>query len=392
MKTEGVSQMGNRFGAIARRVAPSLTMLVAVALFAVACGGDAEETTPVATGPGGGGGTMDARCGDPERLGDSLNFYNWADYIDAAVLDAFEDECGAAVTMDTYTSNEEAIAKVQAGNSGYSLVIPTDYAVQIMIEEELLHPLDMENIPNAQNLDPDQMGLYYDPDNTYSLPYQYSTTGLAYNASEFDAAPDSWGVLFDQNQHCDRSSLLEDQREVIGAALVYLGYDWNETDPAAHEEALDLLLDARQCVSGFDSANYIGNLASGDVVTAQSWGFAAGIARLDNPDVAYVIPSEGGTIWQDNFVIPADAPDPYTAEVFVNFMLEPDIGALITEYTFGFTPNLEVEPLLSEDYHSIIDEGGIAIDDTIRERLVYQVRDEEHRIFAQTWESLLAAG
>jgi len=250
----------------------------------------------------------------------------------------------------------------------------------------------MENIPNVANIDPNQMGLYYDPDNTYSLPYQYSTTGLAYNASEFETPPDSWAVLFDQNDHCDRSSLLEDQREVIGAALVYLGYDWNETDPAAHEEALDLLLNVRECVTGFDSANYIGNLANGDIVLAESWGFAAGIARLDNPDVAYVIPKEGGTIWQDNFVIPADAPDPYTAEVFINFMLEPDIGALITEYAVGFTPNLEVEPLLSEDYHTIIDEGGIAIDDEVRERLTFQVRGEEHAIFAETWESLVAAG
>ncbi len=367
-------------------------VLLAATMLLAACGGDATTAATGTTTTTGGTEPVVGRCGDPERLSDSLNFYNWAEYIDEAVLKAFEEECGVAITMDTYTSNEEAVAKIQAGDSGYSLLIPTDYAVQILISEDLLRPLDMENIPNVANIDPNQMGLYYDPDNTYSLPYQYSTTGLAYNASEFETPPDSWAVLFDQNEHCDRSSLLEDQREAIGAALVYLGYDWNETDPAAHEEALDLLLNVRECVTGFDSANYIGNLANGDIVLAESWGFAAGIARLDNPDVAYVIPKEGGTIWQDNFVIPADAPDPYTAEVFINFMLEPDIGALITEYTLGFTPNLEVEPLLSEDYHTIIDEGGIAIDDEVRERLTFQVRGEEHAIFAETWESLVAAG
>lgn len=372
-------------GVLRRFVRPTAVLAAAIFLFA-ACGTRTDSAAPPA------GTESEARCGDPEKLGDSLNFYNWADYIDPAVLDMFQKECGVAVTMDTYTSNEEMIAKVQAGNSGYSLVIPTDYAVQILISEGLARPLDMANIPNVDNLDPAQLGQYYDPDNTYSLPYQYSTTGLAYNATAFDTPPDSWAVLFDKNEHCGRSSILNDQREAIGAALVYLGYDWNETDPAAHQEALDLLLEARKCISGFDSANFIGNLASGEVVVAAAWGFAAGIARVDNPDVYYVIPKEGGTIWQDNFVIPADAPDPYTAEVFINFMLEPDIGALITEFTFGFTPNTAVEPLLSDDYHAIIDEGGIAIDGSIRERLTWQVRDKEHAIFAKTWETLLAAG
>ncbi len=374
----------DRWGLV--RIAAALAALL---LVAVSCGGGPQDGGG-ATSPGAGGTT--GRCGDPERLGDTLNFYNWADYIDEAILESFEQECGVRVTMDTYTSNEEAIAKIRAGNSGYSLVIPTDYAVQIMIDEGLLRPLDMANIPNVANIDPKQMGQYYDPDNTYSIPYQYSTTGLAYNVTAFDTPPDSWAVLFDQNRHCGQSSLLEDQREVIGAALVYLGYDWNETDPQAHEKALDLLLDARECVSGFDSANYIGNLASGEVVVAQSWGFAAGIARAENPDVAYTIPKEGGTIWQDNFVIPADAPDPYTAEVFINYMLEPDIGALLTEFTLGFTPNLKVEPLLSDDYHQIINEGGIAITDEVRERLVWQVRGPEHDIFAKTWEQVVAAG
>jgi spermidine/putrescine transport system substrate-binding protein len=375
--------MTTRVGVSWRRCALAAAALLVMA----ACGGGAPA------GGEAGGGAASGRCGDPARLGETLNFYNWADYIDEAILQRFEEECGVKVIMDTYTSNEEAIAKIRAGNSGYSLVIPTDYAVKIMIEEGLLRPLDMENIPNVENIDPEQMGLYYDPDNTYSIPYQYSTTGLAYNATAFETPPDSWAVLFDRNEHCGRSSLLEDQRETIGAALVYLGYDWNSADPAAHEQALQLLLKARECVAGFDSANYIGNLASGEILVAESWGFAAGIARLDNPDVHYVIPKEGGTIWQDNFVIPADAPDPYTAEVFINYMLEPDIGAMLTEFTLGFTPNTAVEPLLSEDYHAIIDEGGIALDPSVRERLVWQIRSKEiDRVFAETWEKLLAAG
>ena len=344
------------------------------------------EPTPEPEAP------VTGRCGDPARLGDSINFLNWADYIDEAILEMFEAECGVTVTLDTHVANEEAIAKVDAGNSGYSLVIVTDYAIGIMADQGLLAELDLSLVPNAANLDPNQMDAYYDPGNVYSLPYQYSTTGFAYDATAFDTPPTSWSVIYDQNPLCGQSSLLEDQREVIGSALVYLGYDWNETDPAAHEQALDLILEARECVSGFDSANYIGNLASGEVLAAMSWGFAAGIAYLDNPNIRYIIPDEGGIIWQDGMVVPADAPDPYTAHVLINYMLEPDIGALITEFTIGYTPNLTVPPLLSDGYYEVVEGSGLVLTDEIRGRLTWQVRDESHAIFAETWSEVLSAG
>lgn len=381
-----------------------MAVTAVAAVLAAGCGED-EEAAPATTVPA----TTTAapattaapepeappasgRCGDPARLGGSINFLNWADYIDETILEMFEAECGVTVTLDTHVANEDAIAKIDAGNSGYSLVIVSDYAIGVMASQGLLAELDMGEIPNAANLDPAQMDAYYDPGNVYSLPYQYSTTGFAYDATAFDVPPTSWSAIYDQNQLCGQSSMLEDQREVIGSALVYLGYDWNSTDPAAHEQALDLILDARECVSGFDSANYIGNLGSGEVLAAMSWGFAAGIAYLDNPDIRYIIPDEGGVIWQDGMVVPADAPDPYTAHVLINYMLEPDIGALITEFTFGYTPNLTVPPLLSDGYHDVIQGTGLELTDEIRERLTWQVRDESHAIFADTWSEVLSAG
>ncbi|NOX23344.1 MAG: spermidine/putrescine ABC transporter substrate-binding protein [Actinobacteria bacterium] len=384
------------------RIRPLIAFLLAFGLIAAACssGDDATEPTKdtastpttAATGSTEPSAAVSGRCGDPARLGDSINFLNWADYIDEAVLEQFEEECGVSVTMETHTANEEAIAKIQAGNSGFSLVIVTDYAVGIMRSQDLLQPLDLTEIPNAKNLDPAQMDLYYDPGNVYSLPYQYSTTGIAYDETAFEAPPTSWSALYGDNQYCGQSSLLEDQRETVGSALLYLGYGINETDPAAHEQALNALLEAKDCISAFDSANFIGNLASGEVLIAESWGFAAGIAYLDNPNIRYVIPEEGGFIWQDNFVIPADAPDPYTAHVFTNYMLEPDIGALITEYTFGYTPNALVPPLLSGDYNDVIETVGLTLTDEIRDRLDYTVRDDEHAIFAKTWSDVMAGG
>ena len=297
-----------------------------------------------------------------------------------------------SVTMDTHLANEAAIAKVAAGNSGYSLVILTDYGVKILISQGLLAELDVSEIPNAANLDPAQMDTHYDPGDVYSLPYQYSTTGFAYDATAFDTPPTSWSVIFDENPLCGQSSLLADEREAVGAALAYLGYGFNATDPAAHDEALDLILEARDCVAGFDSANYIGNLASGELLAAQSWGFAAGIAYLDNPNIRYIIPDEGGIIWQDAMVVPADAPDPYTAHVLINYMLEPDIGALITEFTIGYTPNVAVRPLLSDGYYEVINGAGLELTDEIRKRLTWAEREEAHAIFAETWAEVLSAG
>lgn len=366
-----------------------LAALMICAVAATSCGSSGSST-----GDGDSDGASvpidERRCGDPDRLGDSLSFYNWADYMDPEVLVAFEQECGVRVTMDIYPTNQALIARLRAGGSGYSLAVPTDYAAQILIEEDLALSLDMGDIANAANLDPERLGQFYDPDNVYTLPFLYSTTGFAYDETQFDTAPTSWSALFDQNGQCSSSSLLNEQYETVGAALAYLGHPWNSDDPAAHADAAELLLEARDCISAFDSANLIGNLVSGEVAIAQIWGFAAGIARVDNPDIQYVVPDEGALLWQDNLLIPADAPDPYTAHAFINFMLEPDIGAMIAEWTFGFTPNLAAEELLSERYYEIIDGGGIAITDEMRSRL-FPSLSRSRELFAETWNQIVTA-
>jgi spermidine/putrescine transport system substrate-binding protein len=333
------------------------------------------------------------RCGDPEQLSDTLNFYNWADYIDEGILTMFEEECGVKVVMDLYTSNEEAVAKITAGNSGYDLSIPTDYAVKIMSDAGALQPLDYDLIPNSAKIDPEAMGMYYDPDNTYSLPYQWSTTGIAYNVNYFPEPPTSYDVLFDMDILCENKgfvSMLDDPRETPSMALQYLGYSVNETDPAVHEEVLALLREQKECIAGYNSENFIQTLAAEEVVMAGSWGFAAALAYFENENIRYFIPEEGGIIWQDNMVVPVDAPHPYTAHVFINYLLEPDIGALLTEWTLGVTPNLEVVPLLSDDYYDTFETVGLIVDDATRERLEWQERGEGAEIFADTWTSVKA--
>jgi len=382
----------------------TLTIIALICVMAVAaCAASAAEETAVesatesSTGPSeeamADAGEVSERCGDPAQLDETLNFYNWADYIDENIITMFEEECGVDVTMDLYTSNEEAIAKIQAGNSGYDLLIPTDYAAKILIDEGLVQALNMDAIPNAANVDLANMGMYYDPDNAYSLPYAWSTTGVAYNATSFPEAPTSYATMFALEQVCENSgfvSMLDDQRESIGMALQYLGHSANETDAAAHEEALALLQAQKDCIASYNSENFIQTLASEEVVMAGSWGFAAALAYLENENIRYFISEEGGIIWQDNMVVVGDAPHPYTAHVFINYLLDPEIGAMLTEWTFGFTPNKEVVPLLSEDYYNTMETVGLMVDDELRERLEWVLRGEGSEVFADTWTSLKA--
>ncbi|MFZ1754194.1 MAG: spermidine/putrescine ABC transporter substrate-binding protein [Caldilineaceae bacterium] len=332
-------------------------------------------------------------CGDPSKLSAELRFFNWADYMDENIMTQFGTACGVKVTQDIYSSNEDLIAKLQAGNAGYDLVIPSDYAVQILINADLLHPLDMVNIPNVANIDPNLMGMYYDPENTYSIPYQWGTTGIAYNTTAYPDGVDSWAALFDPAQVCKQkgfASMLDDERESIGATLKYLGYSYNDTDPDHQAQARDVLLAQKPCLAGYNSDNYNQTLASEEVMIAHAWSGGTALARSENENVKFVIPKEGGTIWMDNMTIPADAPNTYTAEIFINYLLSPEIGAQLSNYTYYFTPNLAAQPLLDPAYHDLLESGGMLVDDAVRARLEWIKRDDQSIIFSDTWTAVKA--
>lgn len=333
------------------------------------------------------------RCGDKSQLADTLNFYNWADYMDEEILAQFEEECGVTVVQDIYSSNEDLIAKIQAGNSGYDLIVPSDYAVEILIDRGLIRELNFDNIPNFSNIDPALTGLYYDPDNKYSIPYQWGTTGIAYNTAYFDTAPDSWAYIFDPELVCENAgfvSMLDDERESVGAALAYLGYSYNDTDPEHHAEAQELLAAQKECLAGYNSDNFNQTLAAEEVVLAHAWSGGTALARDENENVAFVIPKEGGAIWMDNMAIPTDAPNPYTAEVFINYLLDAEIGAQLSNYIYYFSPNLASQPLLDEYYFDLLTSGGMIVDDEVQQRLEWIERSEETIIFSDTWTAVKA--
>jgi len=224
------------------------TLLLVVLLALAACGGQptgspgneygsggatTEPTTaPGATQPPAG----DELQVDRSRLSRELRFFNWTDYIDPSILEDFEKEYGVKVIVDLFDANEDMLAKVRAGRSGYDIVTPSDYAVEIMWRDGLIAKLDKSLLPNLKHIDPDLLDKYFDPGNVYSVPYMYGITGIAYNRSFFPNGVDSWAALFDTAQiekYRGQFSMLDDERETPGAALKFLGYSLNETSPEA---------------------------------------------------------------------------------------------------------------------------------------------------------------
>ncbi|NND01785.1 MAG: spermidine/putrescine ABC transporter substrate-binding protein [Acidimicrobiia bacterium] len=317
-------------------------LLAVIALIASACGGGSGDVA--ATGD----------CSAGETDGD-LNFYNWTEYIDPDLIAAFEAEADVDVVETFYDSNEAMLAQIQSGVT-YDLIVPSDYMVAIMVEEELLAPINKEAVPNTANLSSDFVNPPYDPTGEFTVAYQWGTTGLGVNLSVVgeDFAP-SWSLLLDPDtisQYPGGVSVLNDPRETMGAALKYLGYSLNDTDIDHLQEAADLIADAKASIATFDSDQYDESLIAGEVAVAHGYSgnFFVAFDESGDPDNwAYVIPEEGGTVWIDNMAIPADSEHPCTAQAFINFLLDPENGATLTNWNYYASPNAAAEPFILEE-------------------------------------------
>jgi spermidine/putrescine transport system substrate-binding protein len=280
------------------------------------------------------------RCGDTSQLADEIFLYNWSEYLDPAIKEQFEAECGVTVSETNFDSNETMLATLQAGGAEYDLIVPSDYMVQIMVDEGMLMELDYDVIPNMQHIDEVNLNTYFDPEQKYTVPYMWGTSGFAVDTSVVTDYTDSWSMMFDPNSpYCGQISMLDDQRETLGAALMYLGYSINDTDPAHLEEAKNLLIEQSECVKAYDSETNDDLIISGETVLAHMWTGDAILAALERPEIVYVIPEEGTTIWQDNLAIPVGAPNAYTAMVFMNYLNYPEIAAQNAEYIAYASPN-----------------------------------------------------
>jgi spermidine/putrescine transport system substrate-binding protein len=297
------------------------------------------NTSPSQGGGGGGGG------GSEEKV---LNLYNWADYVAENTIPNFEKQTGIQVTQDNFSSNEELLAKLQAGGTGYDVIVPSDYMVDIMIKSDLLQPLDMSKIPNFKNVGANFKGLSYDPNNEYSVPYQWGTTGILYNKKEVGEVDGTWDVMWDE-RFSGKISMLNDSRETIGAALYRMGESVNTKDTATLEKAGSELEKQKPLLRGyFDSTEARPLVQNGDLLLGHVFSGDAFLAMSENEDLGYIIPKPAATRWTDNMSIPNGAQHPDNAHKFINYILGAKAGAELSNYTYYNTPNAAALPMIDD--------------------------------------------
>ncbi|HEX9785348.1 MAG TPA: spermidine/putrescine ABC transporter substrate-binding protein [Opitutaceae bacterium] len=272
----------------------------------------------------------------------TLSLFIWEEYMDPEVLAEFEAETGIRVVESNFGSNEDLLAKLQVGAGGYDVIVPTDYMVQVMKRQELLAVLDHSKLPGLANLHRRFRKLPFDPGQEVSVPFQWGVTGIAYNASSMSNPPTSWAEFFDLARIAPakgRISLLNDAREVLGAALIALGKSPNTREEGEVAAAAALVAAQKPFVAKFDSESFEDSLAAGETILIQGWSGEVTVAMEENEDVRYLIPTDGALAFVDNLAIPASSKQTDAAHQLIDFLLRPDIAARIANFTYYGTCN-----------------------------------------------------
>jgi spermidine/putrescine transport system substrate-binding protein len=262
--------------------------------------------------------------GFPAPNGGSLNLYNWTDYISPDVLKRFEQETGIAVNLDNFDSNETLLSKLQAGGANYDVIVPSDYMVAQMVELGLLQEVDPASFPNGSNIKPEFLDVYFDPGRKFSAPYMYGTTGIAYDPTKTGVEVTSWGDFFDADSPAaGKIGTLNDQVEVMHSALRAVGAEPCSVNRDDYVKVEELLNGWKPNVAVINSDGVIGRMASGEQTMHMMWNGAFTRSEADNPNLEYVYPEEGITLWSDNFAVPVGAQNLDNAKIFINWMMDP---------------------------------------------------------------------
>lgn len=274
-----------------------------------------------------------------------LRLYNWGDYINPEVLTRFTAETGIRVSLDTYGSNEEMLAKLQAGAKGYDIVFPSVHMHDSMAALGLLERTDINQSPAFANIDPAFLRARSDPRGEYCLPYAWGTVGIFYNRNKVSKPIESWADFFAEARAGRKVILLDDMRETLGVGLIEHGKSVNSTDAADIRQAADWLLERKPLVAAF-TYDSVPMVQSGDAAAAHYYVGAMMYVKQDPENLAYVIPREGATLYQEDMCVLKSAPNKANAKRFMEFFLQPEIAALNTIQQMNGTPNREALKLL----------------------------------------------
>jgi spermidine/putrescine transport system substrate-binding protein len=318
----------------------------------------AATATLAACGRKGGEEGTDKGARTASAGGNELRLYNWNNYLAEDTAKAFEAACGCKLVQDYYSDNEELLAKLAAGATGYDMLVPTGNAVQTLIAQNALRELDHAKIKGLDNIKPEFRDEWFDPGNRYSVPYAYSVTLLGYNVEkmkELGIPTDSWAAIFEPKyleRMAGKVTVLDSQRELFAAALVYLGYSVNETDEDKLRAARDLILRAKPYWAAFNASSYIKELTIGNIWLAHGYSNDMFQAAQDARNakrpftIGYSTPREGAVLAVDNMVLHKTGPRPELAYAFINFMLEGKNAAQLSNMIGSGNPNAAAMPFI----------------------------------------------
>ena len=352
---------------------------------------------------------MLAGCGKSDKASETgadaesnkLYVYNWGEYIDEEVEAMFEEETGIDVVYDVFETNEEMFPIIEAGGVKYDVVCPSDYMIQRMIQNDMLAPLNFDNIPNIKEIGPEYMEMSkdFDPENKYSVPYCWGTVGILYNKQRLEElgvpAPTKWADLWDER--LSGEILMQNSvRDAFMVALKSKGYSLNSTNEAELAEARDLLIAQKPLVQAYvidqvrdkmiNAEAAVGVIYSGEMLYIQEQAADLGL----DYDLEYVIPEEGTNLWLDSWVIPANAENKENAEKWIDFMCRPDIAKRNFEYITYPTPNKGafdlLDPELQENKAVFPDISSLKGSETFQ-----YLGDEVETIYNDMWKEVKAA-
>lgn len=287
-------------------------------------------------------------CGKSKK---ELHIFNWADYMNPKVIEKFEKENNCMVVINYFDSNEALYAKLKAGAQGYDILFPSSYMSKIMYEQKMLREIDRSKLKNLKNIDTAFISRGLDPTMKYSVPYMVTYCGIAYNKTKVKNFRPSWS-MYDRTDLKGRMTLLNDVREVIGAALKFNGHRYNTTDDLELQKAGDTVIRWKKNIAKFDVDEAKRGLSSGEFYLIQVYNGDALQIMGENDDIDFALPVEGTSISQDDFVIPVNAGNTEMAYRFIDFMLDPVNSKDNMDFVYYLSPNKEAQKLMDREFMS----------------------------------------
>ncbi len=320
--------------------------------------------------------------------GKKLHIYCWADTISPSLIEKFEAEYGCQIVIDTYDTNESMYAKLKAGAQGYDIIVPSSYQLDLLAQQKMIHELDLTKIPNVKYIDLSLLPQDGVPPLKEGIPFHVAFSSIGYRKDRVENPQPTW-AMFSREDLRGRMTMLNDPREIIGAALKFLGYSANSRSAKEIYEATQTIIGWKRNLSKFESEQYSSGLASAEFLL--SYGYNGDLLRImnENPDVAILYAKEGTLIGVDHLTIPQGAPNIDLAHNFINFMLQPENAAINIQHVFFYSPNIAAYELLPPKLKN--NPGLIPSADILRQSEVIKDLGADSRLYYSAWDVIKAA-